>query len=152
MNSEQSVKDMTVQMKIESTKIGEHLENIRQRMDDLERAGVVSSNNAYEALESRQKGFTECQKLIEESVKAAEQSESFRATYGNLIVDASGRVFEGIATDQNFRNVDLAYKDTTIGRGGTAVRGLMDPKALEAFIATTAARSRSDRQDEDARD
>lgn len=152
MNSEQSVKDMTVRIESESTKIREHLKSIRERMDLLENAGVVPSNNTYKALESRQKGFTECQRLIEESVKAVEQNESFRATYGNLILDANARAFEGIATDQKFKNVDLTYKDTKIGRDGTAMRGLMDPKALEAFIAVSAARSRTGRQEEDARD
>lgn len=99
------------------------------------------------ALKAREEAFAECQQLMEESAKAAEKCESFQGTYGNLVVDAEGIAFEGLATDRLFKKVSLAYKDTKVGSRAIAMRALADPDVTKSFYmyATAAARSSNGR-------
>jgi len=138
------MKDLTEQMNCVAINVVQHLESIRERIEDLELAGVTSEsgNGVRVALGNREAAFAECQKLIEESAKAAKKNDSFKAAFGDLVVDTNGMAFEGIATDQSFRVVNLGYKDARVGRGAVVMRGLADPEAMKSFFATaTAGRS-----------
>ena len=137
-------------MKSAAIDISRQLKSVGERIGVLEDADVPPEAPTRIALENLKESFIQCQQLIEESREAAEKNESFKATYGHLIVGEDGISFEGIATDQRFKSVELAFGNTNVGSRAVSMRGFADPGAMNSFFTTTTARPMAGQSKPDA--